>query len=421
MPLWLIPTIYAVSSIVAGLVVPRIEMALIGPTSLMAAASAQAYLSSVASGMMALTGIVFSIAFVLVQFNAVVYSPRLVIWFARDRLLFHALGMFVATFMFSLATLGWIDRAIAPGVPVVSAALVFAMLIASVIMLTLLVQRLNNLQITRVLQTLGTIGRKVIAETYRVADEHGTNRPERPATKEPLFILRHHGPPCAVTAIDHAALAAHARHANGTIVLDCMPGSTLLEGQPILTLYGANAIAYDALRSAIALGEERTFEQDPAYPLRLLVDIAIKALSPAINDPTTAVQALDQIEDLLRRLARCDLDDTTLCDTDGTVRVVLQRPSWEDYLAVSFDEIRQFGATSLQVMRRLHAALSSLAETVNAERAPTVRAYLRHLNAEIDRSAFDRLDRASAHVDDRQGLGGTPHPSPVWPKSTTRP
>ncbi|WP_339501613.1 DUF2254 family protein, partial [Pseudomonas canadensis] len=98
MQLWLIPSLYAGASILAGLLVPRLE-ARFGASGLdLSITSAQAYLSAVASGMMALTGIVFSIAFVLVQFNAVVYSPRLVIWFARDRLLFHSLGMFVATF-----------------------------------------------------------------------------------------------------------------------------------------------------------------------------------------------------------------------------------------------------------------------------------------------------------------------------------
>lgn len=105
MQLWLIPTIYAVASVIGGFVLPRLEARYLGFGLDVSIASAQAYLSAVASGMMALTGIVFSIAFVLVQFNAIVYSPRLVIWFARDRLLFHSMGVFVATFMYSLSTL----------------------------------------------------------------------------------------------------------------------------------------------------------------------------------------------------------------------------------------------------------------------------------------------------------------------------
>ena len=91
---WLIPTIYAATSISAGFLVPRLESKFVAYSLNLSTSSAQAYLSAVASGMIALTGIVFSIAFVLVQFNAIVYSPRLVVWFARDRLLFHSLGMF---------------------------------------------------------------------------------------------------------------------------------------------------------------------------------------------------------------------------------------------------------------------------------------------------------------------------------------
>src|SRR6187401_854436 len=109
------------------------------------------------------------------------------------------------------------------------------------------------------------------------------------------------------------------------------------------------------LMRAVHLEAERTFQQDPKYPIRLLVDIAIKALSPAINDPTTAVQAIDQIEDLLRRLGRHDLDAGFARDPDGVLRVVVPMPTWEDYLTLAFDEIRQFGMTSTQVMRRLRA------------------------------------------------------------------
>ena len=113
---------------------------------------------------------------------------------------------------------------------------------------------------------------------------------------------------------------------------------------------------------AIHLALERTSEQDPKYPIRLLVDIAIKALSPAINDPTTAVQAIDQIEDLLRRLGRLDLDAGYASDANVVLRLVFPMPTWEDYLTLAFDEIRQYGANSVQVMRRLRSALTGLAD-----------------------------------------------------------
>ena|SRR6516225_5665845 len=101
------------------------------------------------------------------------------------------------------------------------------------------------------------------------------------------------------------------------------------------------------------MGEERTFEQDPKYAIRPLVDIAIKALSPAINDPTTAVQALNQIEDLLLRLGRRELELGNFRDRDGQLRLIVPYPAWEDFLRLAFDEIASYGAQSVQVMRRM--------------------------------------------------------------------
>jgi uncharacterized membrane protein len=153
---------------------------------------------------------------------------------------------------------------------------------------------------------------------------------------------------------------------------------------------------------------ERTFDQDPKYPLRLLVDIAIKALSPAINDPTTAVQAIDQIEDLLRRLGRAGFDTGHAVDVDGDVRLVIPMPTWDDYLTLALDEIRQYGAGSVQVMRRLRSALVGLAESLHgADRAEAVRKYLTHLDLAIDHSSLDAEDRTVARQEDRQGLGLT--------------
>jgi uncharacterized membrane protein len=161
-----------------------------------------------------------------------------------------------------------------------------------------------------------------------------------------------------------------------------------------------------ALRRAVRLATARTFEQDPKYAIRLLVDIAIRALSPAINDPTTAVQALDQIEDLLRRLGRRQLDTGYARDAGGTIRLTFPVPTWQDYLALSFDEIRQFGANSVQVVRRLRSALVGLGDTITVqEHRDAVQRYLDHLNLGVGRSEFDDLDQAVALQEDRQGLG----------------
>jgi uncharacterized membrane protein len=191
------------------------------------------------------------------------------------------------------------------------------------------------------------------------------------------------------------------------IVMACAVGDTLLEGSVVLRIHGAkDKLAEKDLMWAVHLAAGRTFEQDPKYPIRLLVDIAIKALSPAINDPTTAVQAIDQIEDLLRRLARHNLDAGFARDPDGVLRVVVPMPTWDDYLTLAFDEIRQFGMSSVQVIRRLRAALTGLAgSTTIAAYAEAARRYLKHLDVVIERSPLDSEDKVTALQEDPQGLG----------------
>jgi uncharacterized membrane protein len=153
------------------------------------------------------------------------------------------------------------------------------------------------------------------------------------------------------------------------------------------------------------MGRERTFEQDPKYAIRLLVDIAIKALSPAINDPTTAVQALDQIEDLLLRLGRRQLQVGTARDADGAPRLVIPGPTWEDFLMLAFDEIRFCGATSVQIMRRMRALISDLISALPKERHPALRHYQKRLDSTIARSFEDAEEQLEASIEDRQGLG----------------
>ena len=225
---------------------------------------------------------------------------------------------------------------------------------------------------------------------------------QRPVTQ----TLRYSGEPWTVAKFHIGALVGQAQAVDAVIVLECAVGDTLVEDTVLLRVHGGRPLAETRLRQAIEVARERTFEQDPKYPLRLLVDIAIKALSPAINDPTTAVQALDQIEDLLRRLGRRALDAGCANDNQGQLRLVFPTPTWEDYLTLAFDEIRQYGASSVQVMRRLRAALLGLADSVTeAERKEVVQHYLHHLNVVVGHSALDAEDQVMALQEDRQGLG----------------
>jgi uncharacterized membrane protein len=128
----------------------------------------------------------------------------------------------------------------------------------------------------------------------------------------------------------------------------------------VAVVVGGPNLADGEILEALRLGSERTFDQDPALALRLLADIVLRALSPAVNDPTTAVQALDAIADLLRLLVARDLRVEVIDGADCTPRVVLKLPSWEDYVSVGLDEIIETGLNSMQVRRRLGRLLEDL-------------------------------------------------------------
>ena len=411
---WFIPMFYVSAAVVAGLALPRFERAYLSDYALdMSVSSAQAYLSAAASGMMALTGIVFAMAFVMVQFSAIAYSPRLVLWFARDRMMFHALGLFTATFVYALFTLAWVDRGGSAKVPLFSTLLVGIMIIISMLMFARLMQRLGDLQIGNVLHLVGDQGRAVMSQMFRrLGDKSAASRaPEATGDRARLGrvtqTVKYFGKPRTIAKLDVDSLVALAQQARGTIVMASAVGDTLVEGAVLLRVHDARTpLPEDALLSAVRLGRERTFEQDPKYPIRLLIDIAIKALSPAINDPTTAVQTIDQLEDLLRRLGAAELDAGYAADESGALRLVFPTPTWEDYLTLAFDEIRQFGSSSVQVMRRMRSALVGLADSLpTEERAQAARRYLEHLDQVIEASPFDVQDRRMARQEDPQGIG----------------
>jgi uncharacterized membrane protein len=401
--------LYAFGAIAAGVTLPRFELHLLpGLASTISVSAATAMYSSIASGMIALTGIVFSLTFVMAQFSATAYSPRLVLWLARDPLISHALGMFMATFLYALAALSWVDRS-PSGVPLVSAIMVLLLLLGSVAVFVGLIQRIARLQINRMLTFTGDQGRRVIDALYPSLDAPATTLDE-PALRERSRhqFLVHRERPLAVQGIDVGRLLTLAGTYGAVIEVTTAIGDTLMQSMPVLQVSGSRQpIEEDLLWESIELGEERTFDQDPKYAIRLLADIAIKALSPAVNDPTTAVQALDQIGDLLLRLGNRRLEIGVFRDAAGAVRVVIPYPSWDDFLRLGLDEILLYGATSVQVMRRLNALSSDLIVAVPPERRPALRAWRERFESSIGKHFVDPNERQDASAEDRQGLGGS--------------
>jgi uncharacterized membrane protein len=414
MPLWLIPTIYAAASFVAGTTLPRLEQAYFPYASGISVTSAQAFFSAVASGMISLTGIVFSVGLVMVQFSAIAYSPRLVLLFVRDPRLFHSLGVFIATFTYSLSVLIYVDRNGSGVVPLISGFVVAGLLLLSMLLFSALMKGLSDLQINNVLRRIGDKGREVIHETFQRLDAK-TNRQSKgksetgdnPELGPVVQTLTYFAALRTIAKFDIDDLVRQAQQAGAVIVMACGVGDTLVSNTVLLQVRGAKtALPESDLMRAVQLAFERTSEQDPKYPIQLLVDVAIKALSPAINDPTTAVQAIDQIEDLLRRLGGHDLDAGYAHDADGVLRLIFPMPTWEDYLVLAFDEIRHYGADSVQVMRRLRSALVGLADSVTADtRIGAVQRYLKQLDLTVDRSDLAADDQETARQEDRQGLG----------------
>jgi uncharacterized membrane protein len=344
----------------------------------------------------------------MVQFSASAYSPRLVLWISHDPVIPHATGVFTATFVYALTSLAWVDRSGSGRVPLIGIVVLAALLIVSIIMFIGLIQRVSTLQVTRILIFTGNHGREIIENLYPPLDTPisigSMESLDSPCTQ----TLFHHGPPGKVQAIDIPFLVEMASRSGSVIEMTAAVGDAVLDSTAMLRVYGCSSqLPEEGLRNAIRLGDERTFEQDPRYAIRLLVDIAIKALSPAINDPTTAVQALDEIEDLLIRLGRRRLEIGDFRDVLGKLRLSVIFPTWEDILVLAFDEIRLYGATSVQVMRRMNALLSELISVLPEERRPALDYWRERLQLTIQSTFRDREDVLDASHEDRQGLGSS--------------
>jgi uncharacterized membrane protein len=317
------------------------------------------------------------------------------------------LGVFTATFLYALILLAWVDREASGKVPLISGWGVFALLLASIGLFIALIERLGTLQVNRMLIFTGDQGRKAIDELYPLNGPPGSGKDAPRLERLPLTqTLTHVGRPQVIQAIRVPAMMEQAKNADAMIEMVAAVGDTVLELTPLLRVRGARQpLAEGALMDCVELGDERTFQQDPKYAVRILVDIAIKALSPAINDPTTAVQALDHIEDLLLRLGRRRLDNGVYHDSTGQIRLVVPFPTWDDFLRLGLEEIRAYGAESVQVMRRMNALINVLTEVLPPERHEALERWKQRLRATIAKSFTDQAEQRDASVADRQGLG----------------
>ncbi len=404
MPRWLIPTAYLLVSVLGATVVPRLEYAIFPAYGHeISVSTAQALLGAVASGMMAFTAIVFSIGMLFIQYTATAFSKRFILQLHHRLIIYHAFGVFVATFTFALGTLVFVNREGSDWIPFVSLIIVGILLVASIALLAMLVNQVAELRITRILAYVGERGRALIALMPDAAE----TQPAAVPLASPTRAVVYSGELMVLIAIDKAGLAELARTAGATIQLEYAIGDTLYPKSVLARVHGAREPIEEArLLASLRLRQENSYECDVRFSLRLLVDTAIMALSPAVNDPTTAVEALDQILDLMMHLGQ-KRDDGRVTDARGGPLLIYPAPTWNDHLSLAFDEIRRYGIDALQVVRRLRAALVRLADAVEGDRREAVLEYRRRLDAEIERRESDPADRATALGIDPQGLGLT--------------
>ena len=205
-------------------------------------------------------------------------------------------------------------------------------------------------------------------------------------------------------------LVTEAEKAKGVIEFAPQVGDFVGSGEPLFLLHGeAGTFDERKLWASVVLGDERTMEQDPLFAFRILVDIAIKALSKAINDPTTAVLAIDQLHRLLRSAGTRNLRTDQILDRAGKLRVIFRTPNWEVFVNLAFSEIRFYGAESIQIARRLRAMIVNLMDTLPVERHSALREELELLDSTIERLYVLPKDLKLARIPDPQGLGGSSH------------
>lgn len=372
------------------------------------ATPAKEALFAIAAGMIPFIALLFTALFLVVQWAHTTFSPRLSL-FRDSHLLWHAFGLFPATLIYALAEgLLIADR---NDVSAATAVVGYGAVVASLAVAAVLVWRaLDSIQLSTVLDTLEHHGVAVIDELYPY-DLGADARPSAPSMQPVTQSV-----PCrssgVLQEIDMPALVDLAATAGGFIRLQVMVGDSLSQDQPVMTVSAPLRIDQPKLNHSLTIGVERTFSQDPKYVLRLLADIGARALSPAVNDPTTGVDVLNVVERLLGRLATRDLGDGVQCDAGGTARVLFPTPDWEDYVSVGLDEIRLYGTNAIQVSRRLVSLLQILIDEVPVTRRPALTERLQRLHQGIAETFTDPRDRAQAATPDRQGLGGSPAPTP---------
>src|SRR6185503_18011674 len=363
-------------------------------------------LGSVVSATVAFIVFAFSSLLVAIQIASAQLTPRIIATtLLRDNTIRLIVALFVLTLAFGVGTLARAQDRVPYLLLTVAILLAGASTVAFIYLIDYAARLLRPVSIVWL---LGQEGLTVI-EQVSPAQVKGSHTPSRLTAPPPppVRTIFHKGTSAIILAVDLGTVQREAERTDGVIEFAHQVGNFLSVDEPLFHLYGAAASADDKrLRGAVAMGPERTMEQDATFSFRVIVDIAIKALSKAINDPTTAVLAIDQLHRLLRAVGRRHLHDDVIPDAAGNARVVFRTPNWQDFVMLSCREIRLYGAENYPAARRMRAMLHNLARTLPTARRPALLTELALLDRTLERLDMLDDDLALARGGDLQGLGG---------------
>ena len=404
--LWVVPLV----AIPLGMIATRllhwldgqVEWALTG----LAITGARALLDAVVTSSLSFMVFTFGSLLVAIQVASGQMTPRIIATvLLRNNVVRYTVGLFIFTFLVALGTHDRIDDK-AHQLPLFAVSCLGIACFAAFLYLIDYASRL--LRPISILTHVANSGFAVIESVYP-EPSLGPSDPksQRHDLGPPARLVLHQGTSGIVLTVDQAELTRAAVTTNGVIEFVPQVGDFVGVDEPLFRLYGgAHAADDETLRSTVEFGSERTLEQDPTFAFRIVIDIALKALSPAINDPTTAVLAIDQLHRLLRMVGKRNLRTDEISDAAGLLRVIFPTPNWEDFVHLSFSEIRQCGGNNLQIVRRLRAMIENLMQTLPSHRQPALQQQLSLLDREVARHFQYPEELALARVGDSQGLGG---------------
>jgi uncharacterized membrane protein len=370
------------------------------------AKGAQTLLEAFVTATLSFVVFTFGSLLVAIQVASAQMTPRIIATtLLRNDVVRYTVGLFIFTLMFSLSAQNKMEKD-AHQLVMLLAVLLGILSFAAFFYLIDYASRL--LRPISVLANVGDDGLAVIQTVY----SDPTLGPDIRAGKclnfdPPDRVIRHLGTSAIVLAANLKLLVAEAERSDGIIEFVPQVGDFVAVDEPLFNLHGgAQSLDENTLRATVALGSERTMDQDPTFAFRIVVDIALKALSPAINDPTTGVLAIDQLHRMLRMVGRRHLRTDEILNESGQLRVVFRTPNWEDFVHLAFSEIRACGSNNLQIVRRLRAMIENLVQTLPTHRHPALLQELGLLDREIERNFTYPEDLALAQIADAQGLGG---------------